>query len=120
MGIYTRTVLANLDAVYGSGYHARVLADVVSDEDSVTGVLTKVEAGEADAGFVYVTDARSAGSRVTAIGLPPQAQAVATYPIAVVRSSRHPDTAEAFVQFVLTPRAQAVLREAGFGPPPPP
>jgi molybdate transport system substrate-binding protein len=119
VGAYTRTVLSNLDAVYGSGYSTSVLANVVSDEDSVTAILTKVESGEADAGFVYVTDALAAGSQVTSIPPPTVAQAVATYPIAVVRASQDVGDSERFVDFVLSAPAQALLRQAGFGPPPP-
>ena len=84
-GSYTRTVLTNLDALYGKGYDARVLANVVDNEDAVSGVLQKVQLGEADAGFVYVTDAAAAGGAVMAIPLPDEAQATATYPIAVPR-----------------------------------
>ena len=119
VGAYTRTVLTSLDATYGSGYSSRVLANVVSNEDSVEGVLTKVRLGAADAGFVYVTDARAAGPNVRVIALPPEAQAVATYPIAAVKSSRQVALARQFVDFVLSPQAQQVLRRAGFGPPPP-
>ena len=117
VGTYTRTVLGNLDAVYGSTYSQHVLANVVSNEDNVEGVLTKVESGEADVGFVYVTDAKAAGSAVTAFGLPPAAQAVATYPIAVVKSSKHAADAQAFVAFVLGATGQGLLADAGFGPP---
>src|SRR5205085_1667741 len=65
VGSYTRTVLRSLDAVYRNGYASAVLGHVVSNEDSVTSILTKVEAGEADAGFVYVTDALAAGAAAT-------------------------------------------------------
>jgi molybdate transport system substrate-binding protein len=117
-GSYTRTVLANLDAVYGAGYSTKVLANVVSKEGNVEGVLTKVRLGEADAGFVYVTDRKAAGSSVSAIGLPDAAQAVATYPIAVVESSSNVAVARQFVDFVLGSAAQDLLRRGGFGPPP--
>jgi len=118
VGAYTRTVLANLDATYGAGYSAKVLGNVVSNEDAVTSVLSKVQLGEADAGFVYVTDARSAGSAVTVVELPAAANAVATYPIAVVKASAAASAAAGFVAFVLGPQAQAELGRAGFGPPP--
>lgn len=119
VGAYTRTVLSNLDSVYGPGYSAKVLANVVSDENDVEGVLAKVESGEADAGFVYLTDAAAAAPSVRTIDLPAQAGAVATYPIGVVKASAHPGQARQFVSFVLGPAAQAVLRAAGFGAPPP-
>jgi molybdate transport system substrate-binding protein len=118
VGAYTRTVLTNLDAVYGSTYSSDVLANVVSNEDSVTSVVSKVQLGEADAGFVYVTDALAAGSAVKTIDLPSAAQAVATYPIAVVKASTAADDAQRFADFVLAQQAQALLRQAGFGPPP--
>jgi molybdate transport system substrate-binding protein len=119
IGSYTRKVLAALDSVYGSGYSSRVLANVVSNEDNVEGVLTKVRLGEADAGFVYVTDAKGAGAAVRVVQVPPEAQAMAVYPIAVVRASGHPSLAREFVSFVLGPQSQGVLRQEGFGPPPP-
>jgi len=117
VGAYTRTVLANLDATYGSNYSARVLAHVVSNEDTAEAVLAKVETGEADAAFVYVTDARAAGAQLTAIPLPVEANAVASYPIAVVSASAHAEAANEFVAFVLSLPAQDTLRRAGFGPP---
>lgn len=118
VGSYTRTVLANLDSVYGDGYSDKVLANVVSNEDSVTSIVTKVQTGEADAGFVYVTDAQAAGSDVNTITLPDEAQAVASYPIASVSASEHGTDAQEFVDYVLSKPAQAMLADAGFGPPP--
>ncbi len=117
VGSYTRSVLLNLTATYGQGYSDRVLANVVSNEDNVEGVLTKVESGEADAGFVYLTDSKAAGSAVQAITLPAEAQSAATYPIAVVKSSMHAGLAQFFVAFVLGASAQQILKDAGFGPP---
>lgn len=118
VGAYTRTVLGNLDGLYGHGYSDSVLANVVSNEENVEAVLTKVRLGEADAGFVYVTDARAAGPAIGTIDLPDEAQAVATYPIALTQGTRHPDEALRFVDFVLGPEGQRILRRAGFGAPP--
>jgi molybdate transport system substrate-binding protein len=117
IGSYTRTVLTNLDASLGSSFSEKVLANVVSNEDNVEGVLSKVRLGEADAGFVYVTDAKAAGADVRTVALPEAAQAVAVYPIAVVTKSPHAVLAEAFVRFVLSTEGQHLLRGAGFGPP---
>jgi molybdate transport system substrate-binding protein len=118
VGSYTRTVLSNLDQVYGPGYADKVLSNVVSNEDSVTSIVAKVQSGEADAGFVYVTDSRAAGTAVHTIALPADTQAVATYPIAVVTGTTHRPVAQQFVQFVVGPIAQGLLRAAGFGPAP--
>jgi molybdate transport system substrate-binding protein len=118
VGAYTRKVLTNLDATYGGGYDGKVLANVVSNEDSVESVLTKVSLGEADAGFVYVTDSKAAGAAVRTIELPEEAQAVATYPAAVVSASTNRTVAKEFVDFLLGGTAQELLQRAAFGPPP--
>jgi molybdate transport system substrate-binding protein len=118
VGSYTRTVLENLDAMYGADYSKKALANVVSNEDSVTSIVTKVQSGEADAGFVYVTDALAAGSKVKSFTLPKAAQAVASYPIAVVSASTSKTQALVVAEYMLGPVAQHLLRRAGFGPPP--
>jgi molybdate transport system substrate-binding protein len=115
VGSYTRTVLENLNDVYGTAYSEDVLANVVSNEDSVTSILTKVQSGEADGGFVYITDARSAGTDVSTISLPSHAQAVAKYPIAVVSAGKSPTQSQEFMDFVLSAPAQTLLEQAGFG-----
>ena len=89
----------------------------VSEESSVTDVLGKVVSAEADAGLVYVTDAKAAGDKVKAISFPESAQAVNTYPIAAVRTSRNKDLAAAFIAEVTGPEGKKVLRGAGFGTP---
>jgi molybdate transport system substrate-binding protein len=117
IGTYTRKVLGNLDKTLGAGYSAKVLKNVVSYAQNVSSIASTIELGEADAGFVYITDALSAGSQVQHIDLPDAAQAVATYPIAVVKNSGRATLAQQFVEFVLGPEAQALLKQAGFGPP---
>ncbi|KUI37116.1 molybdate ABC transporter substrate-binding protein [Mycobacterium sp. GA-2829] len=87
----------------------------VSEESSVTDVLNKVTSGQADAGLVYVTDARGAGDRVTAVDFPEAAGAVNTYPIAVLEGSS--DRARDFVAAVAGDEGQTLLRDSGFGPP---
>jgi molybdate transport system substrate-binding protein len=87
----------------------------VSEESSVTDVLGKVTSGEADAGLVYVTDAKTAGSKVESIPFPDAAKAVNTYPITIVKGSRNKQAADAFLDLVLGSEGQAVLGNAGFG-----
>ncbi|MGA8988043.1 molybdate ABC transporter substrate-binding protein [Aeromicrobium sp.] len=89
----------------------------VSEEQSVTDVLGKVMAGEADAGLVYVTDVRAAGDQVAGIQLPASARVVNTYPIAALRRSSHKAAARLFASFAAGPRGRAVLTAAGFGAP---
>lgn len=89
----------------------------VSEESSVTDVLNKVTSGQADAGIVYVTDARGAGARVTEVPIPEAADVVNVYPIATLKDSAHRDCAQEFVDAVIGEAGQRVLAEAGFGKP---
>jgi molybdate transport system substrate-binding protein len=89
----------------------------VSEEQSVTDVLSKVTSGEADAGLVYVTDVKGAGSRVRGVTFPEASSAVNTYPIAPVRKSKHAALARQFVSTVTGATGQAILARAGFAKP---
>jgi molybdate transport system substrate-binding protein len=89
----------------------------VSEESSVTDVLGKVTAGQADAGLVYVTDAAGAGDKVTAVAFPEAANAVNTYPIAVLKQSKDAALAHKFVDLVSGEYGQKVLGKAGFAKP---
>jgi molybdate transport system substrate-binding protein len=107
VGDYTRVVLHNLRL-------DDVLGNVVSRETDVREVLTKVALGEADAGFVYVTDARTVRGHVATIGIRRSAQPIVQYAVAVVKSSHHLAAARSFVHALLGKAAQAKLRAAGF------
>lgn len=108
VGDYTRSSLEDLDA-------SEALDNVVSNEEDAKGVLGKVVSGDADAGFVYFTDANAAGDDVQLIELP--AQPLVEYPIAVVTETENPEAAEAFVELVLSEGGRRALQEAGFGVP---
>lgn len=95
----------------------RVSVQPVSEEANVRAVLGKVELGEADAGIVYRTDAAAATGKVDAIALPDDQNAIASYPAATLRQSRHSAAAAAFVQWLSSPDAQKILRDAGFEKP---
>jgi molybdate transport system substrate-binding protein len=110
VGDYTRTVLENMG-------ESEVLESVVSNEDDVKAVVAKVAQGEADAGFVYVTDVRPVERQVQTIELPVDAQAQVEYPIAVVSDAANPEGARAFVDLVLSERGREALEAAGFGVP---
>ncbi|MFT4229723.1 MAG: molybdate ABC transporter substrate-binding protein [Microbacterium sp.] len=92
--------------------------DVAADsyEQSVTAVLTKVAADEADAGLVYVTDVQGRDD-VESIVPEGAAAVVNRYPIARLTDAPNPDAADAFVAFVLGAQGQAVLADLGFGAP---
>jgi molybdate transport system substrate-binding protein len=85
-----------------------------SQEPDVRSVLTKVELGEADAGIVYVTDARVAGDKVTTVPIPPEHNVVASYYIAAVQRSKHENEAEEFVAAVRSAAGQKTLQGFGF------
>lgn len=89
----------------------------VSEESSVTDVLNKVTAGEADAGLVYVTDAARARDKVAELPFPESRSAVNTYPIAVLNHTGNPETAQKFIDLVTGPQGQSVLEAAGFARP---
>lgn len=118
-------------AVVPCGAAARTLADAagidlapVSEESTVTDVRGKVTSGEADAGIVYVTDARAAGDRVEQIAIPAARTDPNRYLIAVTgRADAAPtdaaraEAARRFVDAVTGPSGQAVLAAHGFGLP---
>jgi len=89
----------------------------VSEEDSVTDVLTKVESGEADAGLVYVTDVQAAGDKVAGVTFAESSQVVNTYPIATLSDSKNADLAKEFVALVTGAKGQSTLAAAGFAKP---
>lgn len=93
---------------------AQVTVTPVTEELDVKAVLSKVSLGEVDAGVVYVTDVRAAGKSVTGIEIPDDVNASTTYPIAALTGSENTGTAEAFVEFVLSPAGAAELTAAGF------
>jgi molybdate transport system substrate-binding protein len=111
VGGYTRTVLRKMGL-------SSVLSKVVSQETDVRAVTGKVALGQADAGFVYVTDARAVADRVTVIRIPAWAQPRVRYEIAVVSSSSKKAAAQAWIKTLLSARGQAALKEYGFLPVP--
>ncbi len=98
--------------------NAGVTLTPVSEENSVTDVLGKITSGQADAGLVYVTDAKNAGDKVTAVDFPEAAVVVNTYPIATLTAATQPELASKFVELVTGPEGQQVLADAGFKPAP--
>lgn len=93
---------------------AQVTVTPVTEEVDVKAVLSKVTLGEVDAGVVYVTDVRAAGTSVTGIEIPDDVNAATTYPIAALTGSVNKGTAAAFVDYVLSPAGAAELTAAGF------
>ncbi len=97
--------------------NAKVTIKPVSEEQSVTDVLGKITSGEADAGLVYVTDVKGAGSKVTGVNFPEAKTVVNIYPIVALADAKNPELAKAFISYVTGSKGQAVLAGDGFGKP---
>ncbi|NJN19664.1 MAG: molybdate ABC transporter substrate-binding protein [Oscillochloris sp.] len=118
VGRYSLDVLAKASALpeYSAGYSPTVLANVVSFEDNVRSVLTKVVLGEADAGIVYRTDAALEGDLIQQIAIPAELNTIASYPIAPIADTANPALADAFIAFILSAQGQEILSRYGFIP----
>lgn len=110
VGEYTRVVLARLPA----GEHRGILANVRSEEPEVSSVIAKVIDGAADAGFVYVTDAKAARGEVQVVRLPERLQPEVAYAAAVVRGGSHLAAARRYLAGLLGGSGAADLRRDGF------
>ena len=108
-GDYARTAFANL------GITTAAMKNVVSQTTDVTQTVAEVATGQADAGFVYITDADAAKGKVKVVRLPAAAKPGTEDFIAVVNSTKNPTAAKAFVATVLSAKGQAALKAAGFG-----
>ena len=107
VGDYTRKVLARMGL-------SDLVGKAVSQETDVREVLAKVTLGEADAGFVYATDAKTVAGKVSLLGIPKSAEPQVLYAAAAVKSSNHLQAARAWIQRLLSKPAQKKLRAAGF------
>jgi molybdate transport system substrate-binding protein len=110
VGSYTLQVLKQMNL------STSVLKNVVSRETDVREVLSKVALGEADAGFVYSTDAKTVPGQVTAIKVPAWAQPKVQYGICVVSRSTNKADAQAFINRVTSKAGQAKMIAFGFLP----
>ena len=110
VGSYTLQVLGQM------GLTSSVTPNVVSQETDVRTVLTKVQLGQADAGFVYSTDAQTVPGQLTVIKLPAWAQPKIAYAMAVVTRSTNKEAAQAFIDQVMSKAGQATMLKYGFLP----
>ncbi|MCX5289789.1 molybdate ABC transporter substrate-binding protein [Streptomyces sp. NBC_00183] len=93
---------------------SRLKLTPVSYEEDVKSALNKVVLKEADAAVVYKTDVKTAGSKVEGVEFPESADAINDYPITLLKDSKNPETAKAFIALVQSAEGQKVLSEAGF------
>lgn len=119
VGNYTQQVLDNFSKLpdYGADFKANVNKNIVSKEDNVKAIVQKVQLGEADAGIVYTTDAQAAADKLTMIPIPDAQNVIASYPIAVVKGAKQAALGQKFVDYVLSPAGQAIMKKWGFAPP---
>jgi molybdate transport system substrate-binding protein len=110
-GDYARNALKHL------GITKAAMKNVVSQTADVTQTVAEVALGQADAGFVYITDAKAADGKVAVVTLPAKAKPKAEDYIAIVKATHHLAAAKAFVAKVLSPAGQAKLSGSGFGKP---
>lgn len=108
-GRYARVVLT------GAGLWEKLAAKFIFG-DSVRQVLDYLSRGEVDAGVVYASDALQKGDAVRIIAALPVAGGI-VYPAARLKESKNPGGADRFLDFLLSPKAQALLGRYGFEPP---
>jgi molybdate transport system substrate-binding protein len=106
-GDFASQVLAN----------AGIVASVDTYEPDVRFLLTKIEAGELDAGISYMSDVAASEGRVEGIDIPEAVNVIAEYPIAVLAHAPQPALAQSFIAFVLSDVGQVILADYGFAPP---
>lgn len=108
---------AGADLAFGASYQDDVLKNVVSYEDNVKAVLTKVALGEADGGIVYTSDISGEDAdKVGHLDIPDALNVSASYPIAIVKESKNPQIAQSFIDLILAPEGQDILEKFNFIP----
>ena len=108
---------ASNDPGFSPTYKDDVLKNVVSYEDNVKSVLTKVLLGEVDAGIVYTSDiSKKDVDSIGRLEIPQDLNALVSYPIAPVADAENVELAKTFVDLVLSEQGQAVLADYGFIP----
>ncbi len=119
VGAYMRAMLetARTNANFGPGFVEVFETNIISYEQSVSGVVAKVALGEADAGIAYSSDAHAGNAaKITVLPLPQRLAPRADYPVAVTASAQEPEIARAFVEFLASSEAQRILTAHGFSP----
>jgi molybdate transport system substrate-binding protein len=118
-GGYALQVLDNLanDPAYGPEYRDAVMNNVISQETSVSHLVSKIALGEADAGFAYQSDiSPELSEQVSKVEIPDQYNVVAEYPLGMLKESENPDQAASFIEFVISPEGRTILEKYGFQP----
>lgn len=111
-GVYARAWLERLDL------WSRVEGRVVPS-GSVRAALSAVEAGNADAAVVYLTDAKGRASVDVSYVVPAGDAPAIRYPAAVVAASKAGARARRYLTWLRGPDAAAIFTAAGFAMPTP-
>ena len=120
----TRIAIADPLAVPAGVYAKEVLTKAklwdriepkIAPTENVRATLAVVEAGNADAGFVYKTDAMISTKVRIALEIPAEFAPKIVYPAAIVTGSPHQDQAQRFLTFLKTEEARQIFRRLGFG-----
>lgn len=116
---YTNQIFEQMatDPTFGPQFVDAVYANLVSEEDSVRKVVTKIALGEADVGIVYRSDVTpDVADEIEQIEIPEEYNVIATYPIGLIADAPNPELGRAFIDFVLSEDGQAILEKWGFEP----
>lgn len=117
VGNYSRRAFSKANAACGSDFEQSALNNLVSEEENVKQVVTKVQLGEVDAGIVYVSDVTpKVSAAVHTVAIPDEYNQIAAYPIALTKEVRNQAAAQTFIGFVLSAEGQAILKAHGFIP----
>ncbi len=119
VGNYTQQVFDNFSKLpdYGADFKANVNKNIVSKEDNVKAIVQKVQLGEVDAGIVYTTDAQAGADKLTMIAIPDAQNVIAVYPVAVVKGAKQSALGQKYIDYLLSPAGQAIMKKWGFAPP---
>ncbi|MEM7535976.1 MAG: molybdate ABC transporter substrate-binding protein [Chloroflexota bacterium] len=114
-----RTYTDEFVAAMGKEFQTQFYNNLVSEEENVRQIVAKVALGEADVGVVYISDVTpDVVGRLQQLKIPDRQNVIATYPIAPLADTAHPELAQRFIDFTLSTTGQDILFRWGFGPPP--
>jgi molybdate transport system substrate-binding protein len=106
-GIYAKQDLEQVNL--GSGVERKVVPP-----ENVRAALAAVEAGNAEAGIVYKTDAAISKKVRVAYEVPSTDSPAISYPLAVVKEAKELEGAHRFVKYLRSAEAAAVFTKFGF------
>lgn len=117
--VYAKEILGNAagDSRYGASFKKAVFSNIVSRESDVRASVNRVAVGDADATFCYASDVTpDIRDKVKVVKIPKNLNVIATYPIAVLKGSKHKELAQKWVRLVTSAYGQRVLKKWGFKP----